>query len=62
MHRYLSFNQNAINSGEPGDEAEHPAKILVLVGVEQVLELCVEDLEVLLNQHLDEYSMPNFLA
>ena len=38
---------------KPGYKAEHPAKVLILVGVEQVLELGVEDLQVLLNQHLD---------
>ena len=56
------FKLYAINSDKPGNEAEHPAKILVLVGVEQVLELGVEDLKVLFNQHLDKYSMQNFLA
>ena len=48
--------------GKPGDKAEHPSQILVLVRIEQVLELCMEDLEVLLNQHLEKYSMPTFLA
>ena len=37
---------------DPGDQLVHPAEILVLVGVEKVLELCVEHLQVLFNQDL----------
>ena len=51
---------NDENADLPGDEAEHPAKILILVGVEQVLELSVEDLKVLLNQNLNKKTY--FLA
>ena len=53
---------NAIDSGKPGDEAEHSAEILVLVSIEQVLELGVEDLEMLLNQHLGKQSMQTDLG
>lgn len=49
MHRTRS---SYIHKHTPGHQLIHASKVVILVVVQQVLELVMEDLQVLLDEHL----------